>query len=135
MIAFLGAFVLVTYRLKEEKREQDDAAQSKILKIWSTNPRLVQVGPSLYPSTKANSNGKEVPTELLRQTHFIAITTGFIGFIFVVTGIMCYVWAKQSRVACILSSATLGTCIIFGFTVIRPLKRAESAMGRIEKGL
>lgn len=126
VIAFLGAFVLVKYKLKEEKREHDDATESRVLKVWSANPRLVQVG---------GVRAKEVPTQLLSQTHSISVATGAIGFFFAMAGIMCNIWALQGRAATTLSSATLGTCIIVSLTVIKPLKRAESTIGMIEKGL
>lgn len=132
MIAFVGAFILVTYKLKEEKREGasdlDKEEQKRHApsspnamgnRIWSTNPRLEQVG---------SVRQGEPPTILLRHAHNIAILTGFVGFIFAMAGIMCYVWAQQSRFVCIFSSATLGACLLVSLTVINPLKQAEEVI-------
>jgi hypothetical protein len=55
--------------------------------IWSTNPRLEQVG---------SVRQGEPPTILLKYAHNIAILTGLIGFIFAMAGIMCYVGSAKS---------------------------------------
>lgn len=124
VIAFIGAFVLVTYKLKEEKQEEIDnhEADGPMSRyrdkdgIWCANPRLEQVG-SLRRSSP--------PTELLKAAHSIAVATAFVGFIFVVIGIICYIWAQQPRSVSIFSSATLLICILVSLTVVNPLQRAE----------
>lgn len=125
VIAFVGAFVLVTYKLKEEKEEQTDQETQEQGTyrdkdgIWCANPRLEQVG---------SLRRQSPPTELLKAAHSIAIATAFVGFLFVVVGIICCVWAQQSRSVSIFSSATLLVCILVSLGVVNPLSRAEKAI-------
>jgi len=134
VIAFIGAFVLVTYKLKEEKQEQEkqDVEKHNHLQarhidsdgIWSTNPRLEQVG---------SVRQQAPPVELLKAAHNIAIATAFVGFVFIVVGIMCSVWSQQSRAVSIFSSATLAMCILVSLVIVNPLQRAEKSLrGRID---
>jgi magnesium-transporting ATPase (P-type) len=134
VIAFIGAFVLVTYKLKEEKQEQEkqDVEKHSHLQtrhfdsdgIWSTNPRLEQVG---------SVRQQAPPIELLKAAHNIAIATAFVGFVFIVVGIMCSVWSQQSRAVSIFSSATLAMCILVSLVIVNPLQKAEKTLkGRID---
>ncbi|KIM20610.1 hypothetical protein M408DRAFT_333895 [Serendipita vermifera MAFF 305830] len=117
VIAFIGAFVLVTYKLKEEKREElDNHEADGPMSRYRDKDGIYGVG-SLRRSSP--------PTELLKAAHSIAVATAFVGFIFVVIGIICYIWAQQPRSVSIFSSATLLICILVSLTVVNPLQRAE----------
>src|ERR1700753_2449036 len=91
VIAFVGAFVLVTYKLKEEKKEEHKTADkaekgsnsnSKANTddgLYSTNPRLEQSASMGWGRWGSSSGGP--PTDLLKSAHGIAIGAAFFGFI------------------------------------------------------
>jgi hypothetical protein len=121
---------LVRYKVKEAKKEEhkedsktsndvDKEKQQPQRQPTSTNPHLEQVG---YFA------GKEPPTHLLYQTHYAAIVTAMIGFLFGVVGIVCYVWSLQARSVGIFSSACVGGCLMIALYLLGPFAKSYSQL-------
>ena|ERR1700761_2934322 len=127
VVAFIGSFVLVKYKLEEAKLEEEKQAEKTGQPngtgdhtdgIRSRNPHLQQEGLSFL--------GKGQPlSELLTRTHHIAIITAGVGFVFIIAGIVCYSWTQQARSAAIFSSACIGICILATIVTLTPLSRAK----------
>lgn len=137
VIAFVGAFVLVRYKVKEAKKEEaneegkdpkgpvpdsDPNSHSENLKknganqIWSTSPHLEQTG--YFRQSRP-------PSYILYQTHSIAIITAFTGFVFSIVGMVCYAWSQQARSVSIFTSACVGGCVLVSVVVVKPFAKAE----------
>jgi len=129
VIAFIGAFVLVRYKVKEAKEEEakeegkseKERSQAKDNarkqgQLWSSNPHIEQVG-YFMP--------RRPPGSLLQQTHSIAVITAFSGFVFSIVGMVCYAWSQQARSVSIFSSACVGACLVISLIIIKPFAKAE----------
>lgn len=138
VIAFVGAFVLVRYKVKEAKKEEaneegkdkgsDSGASHSDKKngigghgsganqIWSTDPHLEQTG--YFRQSRP-------PSYILYQTHSIAIITAFTGFVFSIVGMVCYAWSQQARSVSIFTSACVGGCVLVSVVVVKPFAKAE----------
>lgn len=93
-------------------RVQTDPPQNQI--IWSTNPRLVQVGPF---KTK-------VPIELLSRCHSLCVFLTFLGFILAIIGLLSFSWDRLPMSIGIGASVALGFCLISGaFILIFPFSK------------
>jgi hypothetical protein len=143
VISFLGAFLLVRYKLEvaehdEEEVEQEMVDSEKSISsdpfgssasglrankargrvrvksdspnhiIYSTNPRLVQVGPF----------HRNPPTELLSRCHSLCVFLTFLGFLFAITGLISFSWNQLPTSIGIAASVSMGFCIITGASIL-----------------
>jgi len=76
--------------------------------VWSTNPRLVQVGPF---KTKA-------PTLLLSRCHSLCVFLTFLGFLLAIMGLMSFAWDRLPLSIGIGASVALGVCLIAGTSIL-----------------
>jgi hypothetical protein len=77
-------------------------------KIWSANPRLVQVGPY----------NRIPPIVLLSRCHSLCILFASVGFVLAMIGIIVYSWAQQSKAVGAVTSGFLGLCLLSSLTII-----------------
>jgi len=105
VIAFMGAFVLVRYKVREatkdEKEEKHEAQQGP----YSTDPHVAQT-----------YWGKEPPLRLLERTHIVSVATAFMGFVFGAVGTLAWAWAMQTIPVGGFTSASLALC--FALTAV-----------------
>jgi len=129
VVAFIGAFVLVRYKVKEAKeeeaKEEGKTEKDKVNyrenakkqgQLWSSNPHIEQVG---YFMPRCP------PGSLMQQTHSVAIITAFVGFVFSIVGMLCYAWSQQARSVSIFSSACVAACLLLSLIIIKPFAKAE----------
>ncbi|KAF5346139.1 hypothetical protein D9758_009980 [Tetrapyrgos nigripes] len=93
----------------EKKAQHPGASETMQSKIWSANPRLVQVGP--YNRTP--------PIVLLSRCHSLCILFATIGFVLTMIGIVVYSWAQQSKAVGAVTSGFLGLCLLSGLAIAR----------------
>lgn len=145
-ISFLASFFLIRFKIKEAKREEQEAgiesqpapkgstvldmaahfvtsspkstmhekngiSQSPNAPIWSANPQLVQTGPF-------QSHGP--PVNLLSRCHTWCMFTTAIGFVLAIVGTLCYAWAGQTTSVAIITSVTIGACLISCVAIVLP---------------
>lgn len=122
MLSFVAAFFLVRFRVHEadqkekvaeeklengspgpEDHKLEHAQKIVVSEVWSSNPRLEQVG----PLRRGNP-----PTHLLENCHTLCMILSVVGFVLVMVGIMCYVWAMLPRSSIVLSTVAIGLSII-----------------------
>ncbi|KAF8817450.1 hypothetical protein BYT27DRAFT_7126188 [Phlegmacium glaucopus] len=77
--------------------------------IYSTNPRLVHVGPF--------RNGQP-PTELLSRCRSLCIFLSFVGFLFALIGALSFAWGRLPRSVSIFASVTTSLCVVAAFLII-----------------
>ena len=70
--------------------------------IWSTNPRLEQVGPFQGPP----------PTELLARCHSLCVFLTFLGFLLALVGSISFTWDKLPRSIGIATSLATILCFL-----------------------
>ena len=87
-------------------RVQTDSPDNPV--IWSTNPRLVQVGPF---KTKA-------PTLLLSRCHSLCVFLTFLGFLLAIMGLMSFAWDRLPLSIGIGASVALGVCVTAGTSIL-----------------
>jgi hypothetical protein len=75
--------------------------------VWSTNPRLVQVGPF---KTKA-------PTDLLSRCHSLCVSLTFLGFLLGIMGLMSFSWDRLPMSIGIGASISMSVCFIAGISI------------------
>lgn len=76
--------------------------------IWSTNPRLEQVGPFQGPA----------PTELLARCHSLCVFLSFLGFLLALMGSISYTWDKLPRSIAISASTAMVFCMVAVILII-----------------
>jgi len=76
--------------------------------IWSSNPRLVQVGPF---RTKA-------PIELLSRCHSLCVLLTFLGFLLAIMGLMTFSWDRLPLSIGVGASVALGFCLTAGASIL-----------------
>jgi len=76
--------------------------------IWSTNPRLVQVGPF---------QGSP-PTELLARCHYLCVFLSFFGFLLALVGAVSFTWDKLPRSIGISTSIATILCLVAVILII-----------------
>ncbi|EJD46868.1 hypothetical protein AURDEDRAFT_123711 [Auricularia subglabra TFB-10046 SS5] len=115
VISFLGAFVLVRYKLKEATEEEaEQSAQETGASTWSRDPHLVQ---EYWGVLSPRRSDKEPPIILLERAHTMSIASAFTGFVTGALGTVAYTWAMQPLSVAVATSATLGLCLVLGTTV------------------
>lgn len=77
--------------------------------IWSTNPRLVQVGPF---------NKTNVPIELLLRCHSLCVFLTFLGFLLAIMGLLSFSWDRLPMSIGIGASVALGFCLTAGALIL-----------------
>ena len=120
----MAAFFLVRFRLHEASRQEVNAEQHTDHKpgkidqasgsasektsqlgdapIWSSNPRLEQVG----PFRRGNP-----PTHLLEICHTLCMIFSVLGFILAMVGVLCYAWAMLPVSSQVLCTVSIGVCL------------------------
>jgi len=86
-------------------RVQSDSAENP---IWSTNPRLVQVGPFQ----------RKPPTQLLFRCHSLCVFLTFVGFLFAIMGLISFAWDQLPLSIGIAASISMGFCLTAGATIL-----------------
>ena len=76
--------------------------------IWSTNPRLVQVGPFQGPP----------PTELLARCYSLCVFLSFAGFLLALVGAISFTWDKLPRSIGISTSIATILCLVAAILII-----------------
>jgi len=76
--------------------------------IWSTNPRLVQVGPF----------NQVPPTELLARCNSLCVFLTFLGFLFAIMGLISFAWDRLPQSIGISASVAMGFCLITGALIL-----------------
>jgi hypothetical protein len=76
--------------------------------IWSTNPRLEQVGPFQGPP----------PSELLERCHSLCVFLSFLGFLFALVGSISFTWDKLPRSIGISTSIATILCMAAAILII-----------------
>ena len=76
--------------------------------IWSTNPRLVQVGPFQ----------RKPPIELLSRCHSLCVFLTFLGFILAIMGLMSFAWDRLPLSIGIAASVAMGFCLTAGASIL-----------------
>ncbi|KZV88379.1 hypothetical protein EXIGLDRAFT_772745 [Exidia glandulosa HHB12029] len=113
VVSFLGAFVLVRYKVKEAtKEEAQEEAQRNGRDTWTADPHLEQEFWGVVPARRRKD--KEPPVILLERAHTISIASASAGFVAGAIGTVAYVWAMQPSSVNITTSATLGVCLVLG---------------------
>ncbi|KAF8806554.1 hypothetical protein BYT27DRAFT_7141176 [Phlegmacium glaucopus] len=85
--------------------------------IWSTNPRLVQVGPFWH--------GRP-PIELLARCRSLCIFLSFLGFLFAIIGALSFAWGRLPLTVSIFSSVLTGLCVVAALSIlITPLTKTS----------
>ncbi|KZT21043.1 hypothetical protein NEOLEDRAFT_1099703 [Neolentinus lepideus HHB14362 ss-1] len=78
------------------------ASPADIPTIFSSDPRLVQVGPF----------SRQPPIMLLQRVHTLCLWTSAVGFVLALMGILCFSWSMMPRSVSIFASACLGVCVV-----------------------
>ncbi|KAF9061818.1 hypothetical protein BDP27DRAFT_1337620 [Rhodocollybia butyracea] len=78
--------------------------------IWSSDPRLVQIGPFQ----------RQPPVNLLSRCHTLCLITTALGFIFAIVGVLCYSWENQATSVAIVTSVSIGLCLISSVMIVIP---------------
>lgn len=111
VVSFLGAFTLVRYKVKEAtKEEAQEAALKNGTATWSCDPHIEQEHWGVIPARRS----KEPPVILLERAHTISVASAFAGFVSGALGTVAYVWAMQPSSVGVVTSATLGVCLVLG---------------------
>jgi hypothetical protein len=76
--------------------------------IWSTNPRLVQVGPFQ----------RSPPTELLARCYSLCVILSFVGFVLALTGAILFTWDKLPRSISITTTIATILCLAAAILII-----------------
>ena len=76
--------------------------------IWSTNPRLEQVGPF---------QGSP-PTELLARCHYLCVFLSFVGFLLALVGAILFTWDKLPRSVSISTTIATILCLVAALLII-----------------
>ena len=76
--------------------------------IWSTNPRLEQVGPFQGPP----------PTELLARCHSLCVFLSFLGFVLALVGSISFTWDQLPRSIGIATSIATILCLVAVILII-----------------
>ena len=76
--------------------------------VYSTNPRLVQVGPF---RTKA-------PTELLSRCHSLCVFLTFLGFLFAITGLLSFAWNGLPMSIGVGASVSMSVCFVAAILIL-----------------
>lgn len=87
-------------------RVQTDSPEDPV--IWSTNPRLVQVGPFR----------SKAPTELLSRCHSLCVFLTFLGFLLAIMGLMSFSWDRLPLSIGIGASVAMGFCLTAGALIL-----------------
>ncbi|KAE9411635.1 hypothetical protein BT96DRAFT_1029994 [Gymnopus androsaceus JB14] len=133
LISFFASFFLIRFKVKEAKREEQqvegNSAQhsqpetkgrtesSRHSPVWSANPQLVTTGPFQ----------RQPPVNLLSRCHTLCMVTTAVGFILAIIGTLCYAWAGQSTSVAIITSVTIGICLISCIVIVVPQQSAPSS--------
>ena len=91
-----------TNKARGRVRVQTDTPDNPI--IWSTNPRLVQVGPFKM----------KAPIELLSRCHSLCVFLTFLGFLLAIMGLLSFSWDRLPLSIGIGASVALGFCLTAG---------------------
>ncbi|KAF8554256.1 hypothetical protein OG21DRAFT_1412899, partial [Imleria badia] len=124
VLSFLGAFLLISYKLREATREEMIVegialVESPLTKstnglipmeppIFSANPHIEQVVPFM---SNISSH------QLLSRTHAICVFLAALGFVLALVGIICYSWALQPNAVSIFASVCLGGAMLTMFAL------------------
>lgn len=100
------ASALRTNNARGRVRVKTDSPDNHI--IWSTNPRLVQVGPFQ----------RKPPTELLSRCHSLCVFLTFLGFIFAIIGLISFAWNQLPLSIGIAASVAMGFCLTAGASIL-----------------
>jgi len=100
--------------LTHEKGRTESSRHSP---VWSANPQLVTTGPFQ----------RQPPVNLLSRCHTLCMVTTAVGFILAIIGTLCYAWAGQSTSVAIITSVTIGICLISCIVIVVPQQSAPSS--------
>jgi len=115
VVAFVGAFVLVRYKVREATKDEAEKDQEKHgAKTWSTGPHLEQ---EQWGLLRPLHRSKGPPVVLLERAHLISVWTAFGGFFLGAVGTLAYAWAMQVVAVGAFSSATMGLCLVISVVV------------------
>ena len=107
-----GSPSLRTNKARGRVRVKSDSPQI----IWSTNPRLVQVGPFQ----------RKPPTELLSRCHTLCVFLTFLGFLLAIMGLISFAWDQLPVSIGIAASVAMGFCLIAGASIlVYPFKQTS----------
>lgn len=136
ILSFLGAFILVRYKVKEAKKEEIKAeggapttttfSPVDLEKAEESNPKVPQSqspAPAQTPPIPAIFSrdprlvqvgpfSRQPPIKLLARVHSLCLWTSAVGFILALMGILCFSWSQMPRSVSIFASACLGICVI-----------------------
>ncbi|KIK67552.1 hypothetical protein GYMLUDRAFT_37707 [Collybiopsis luxurians FD-317 M1] len=84
--------------------------------IWSANPQLVQCGPFQ----------RQPPVNLLSRCHTLCLIATALGFILAMVGVLCYAWAAQARSVAIITTVSIGLCLLSCIFIITPQSNQPS---------
>ncbi|KAL0578924.1 hypothetical protein V5O48_003072 [Marasmius crinis-equi] len=147
-ISFIAAFLLVRYKIKEAKREEDkiegnppegiqtpskgeillDMAANHITQ--STVTESSTIAPHLKPKDQvwcANPHlvpvgaffrSRHPPINLLSRCHFMSILCAVLGFLLAMVGIPCLAWARHPLVVSVVATSSLGLCFLSGVGIM-----------------
>jgi len=93
-----------TNKARGRVRVKSDSSQI----IWSTNPRLVQVGPFQ----------RKPPTQLLSRCHSLCVFLTFLGFFLAIMGLIAFAWDQLPLSIGIAASVAMGFCLIAGALIV-----------------
>jgi len=97
---------LRTTNVRGRVRVKTDPPENQI--IWSTNPRLVQVGPFQ----------KKIPTGLLTRCHSLCVLLTFLGFLLAIMGLISFAWDQLPLSIGIAASVAMGFCLTAGALIL-----------------
>ena len=140
VLSFLGAFLLIRYKLKEATHEEmvaeglvdsplvfEVGAQPTMRKAANDGTAPSTQGPKARngtyavepPIISANPHLEQVgpfrssvSSHLLSRAHGLCVFLAAIGFVLAIIGIVCYAWASYPLSISIFTSTCLGTAVL-----------------------
>uniref|UniRef100_A0A0W0FVF8 Transmembrane protein n=1 Tax=Moniliophthora roreri TaxID=221103 RepID=A0A0W0FVF8_MONRR len=140
-MAFIGAFFLVRFKVKEAKQKEEEVADitppapSKGEVILDMAANQVTNSPETDQPPRSNWEGPAVhsanprlvhvgpffhhpPINLLSRCHFLCILCSLLGFVLAMAGIIALTWARHPRTVSIPASGCLVACLACGISVV-----------------
>ncbi|TFK50986.1 hypothetical protein OE88DRAFT_1660161 [Heliocybe sulcata] len=139
ILSFLGAFILVRYKVKEAKKEEIKAEGGQPTTVTSSPVDLEKAAqsasqPQMPPSNHTQTPGapsempdifcrdprlvqvgpfsRQPPIKILERVHSLCLWTSAVGFVLALMGILCFSWSVMPRSVSVVSSACLAVCVL-----------------------
>ncbi|KAF5393460.1 hypothetical protein D9757_000479 [Collybiopsis confluens] len=94
----------------EKTRRRRNPSPGPAPALWSANPQLVQCGPFQ----------RQPPVNLLSRCHTLCLVATALGFILAMVGVLCYAWSAQARSVAIITTASIGLCLLSIVFIVLP---------------